>query len=618
MLRSFTVHRRCSSSLLLAIVSFVIGTVQAFEEGQRAGYTDVSANAWYAAAVSDFLAQGYLDSTKERFRPADPATRAEFLKIVVLLNGGILDDPPDRPSFDDVTEDAWYFGYLEEAAREGWLLGDGNCYGQRPCAARPDALIGRAEAAQVLWRGFGLTVRGSAPPFSDVTAGAWYAEAVQAAADRCILRGDDLTGFLRPADPVNRAEMVAMLARVDEHRTYPECAAVVKPLVPPLTSSGAAPPTASGALAPAESTSLPPPPLPAPSPAPTSTGAQVSASLFVVADPSGARSRQLLAGSISEPLLQLSLTARSAPVDVLGLTVAVEGGKLPTSVKHLLLAVLGSPPVATASAQGCSTQGSYCAVILAGALRIPPSGRVLVEVRAALHLQSEGARSGESIVLMVAPDAVIAREAEGGFLHSEDGDGTARGEVFVGAVSEGDARMKVTSAPHVVTFAKILEWRPDPPGSAGKVLTPGVREFARLAIVTVPHDNSTNDVVVDKLRFAITSAGITLDPNAFDLARSTAPEVTVPCTWGGQQASGVLSCDRLSSSAVDVEIDDGETAIFLLRGNITAADHGATLSIRLLDCSSPSTGGSCSWSDEQTTFSWVDVVPGDVLLSQWP
>lgn len=185
-----------------------------------AAYSDVAAGVWYEDAVDAFTDAGYLDASQTRFRGGDNANRAEFIKLVVELNGGILSTPPAVPSFDDVKPGAWYYGYMEEAAKEGWVKGDGNCYGSHPCYARPSANINRAEAAALIVRAFGLEWTGDAGTFVDVPAGQWYSDAVATAADHCVLQGDDATGRARPADFMNRAEMVVMLHRVDQGLTF--------------------------------------------------------------------------------------------------------------------------------------------------------------------------------------------------------------------------------------------------------------------------------------------------------------------------------------------------------------------------------------------------------------
>ena len=185
-----------------------------------AAYSDVPAGVWYEEAVEAFTDAGYLDASQTRFRGGDNANRAEFTKLVVELNGGILSTPPAVPSFDDVRPGAWYYGYMEEAAKEGWVKGDNNCYGSKPCNARPGANINRAEAAALIVRAFGLESTGDAPAFVDVPSGQWYTDVVQTAADHCVLQGDDATGRARPADFMNRAEMVVMLHRVDQGLAY--------------------------------------------------------------------------------------------------------------------------------------------------------------------------------------------------------------------------------------------------------------------------------------------------------------------------------------------------------------------------------------------------------------
>ncbi len=197
----------------VAITLTQVGTV-------FAAYSDVPNGVWFEDGVQAFTDAGYLDASQTRFRGNDNANRAEFTKLVVELNGGILSTPPAVPSFDDVKAGAWYYGYMEEAGKEGWVKGDNNCYGSHPCYARPSANINRAEAAALIVRAFGLDATGDAPSFVDVPAGQWFTSSVQTAADHCVLQGDDSTGRARPSDNMNRAEMVVMLHRVDQNLTF--------------------------------------------------------------------------------------------------------------------------------------------------------------------------------------------------------------------------------------------------------------------------------------------------------------------------------------------------------------------------------------------------------------
>ena len=206
-----------------AIAGISVSALVLTQAGITLAYSDVPSGIWYEEAVNDFVAAGYLDASQARFRGGDPALRAEFVKLVVELNGGILGTAPSVPSFDDVPVGAWYYGYMEEAAAESWVRGDGNCYGSKPCMARPGARINRAEAAALINRAFGLVGTNSAPQFVDNPTGQWYTSDIQTSADNCVLQGDDGRGTVRPGDNMNRAEMVVMLYRVDLGLQYPDC-----------------------------------------------------------------------------------------------------------------------------------------------------------------------------------------------------------------------------------------------------------------------------------------------------------------------------------------------------------------------------------------------------------
>lgn len=183
-------------------------------------YEDVEPGSWYEADVADLLQRGVLDAAQRRFRPTDPAVRAEFAKILVKLYGIEHPAAPAVASFDDTNAAAWYHPFVEEAAARGWMRGYGDCYGTRPCMLRPGAPATRAEAAAMIVRYYGLEPTGRAPVFADVPEGAWYVGEAQIAADHCILQGDDGTGLLAPERLVNRAEMVTLFARAERGLLY--------------------------------------------------------------------------------------------------------------------------------------------------------------------------------------------------------------------------------------------------------------------------------------------------------------------------------------------------------------------------------------------------------------
>jgi hypothetical protein len=202
------------------LLSLLASTVLA--ASASGSFADVPQDAWYAKAAYGLRDSGMI-ADQSHFRPADHATRAEFLKLTLGVAKRTPGTPPLLPSFDDVPKHAWYYALMEEAAKEGWVRGDGNCYGSTslttggiaPCHAYPEKGISRAEASALLVRILLLertkTVRHM---FIDVGDTDWFAYAMFSMADRCLLKGDPLTLRIRPHDRLNRAEMAVLFRRV--------------------------------------------------------------------------------------------------------------------------------------------------------------------------------------------------------------------------------------------------------------------------------------------------------------------------------------------------------------------------------------------------------------------
>jgi hypothetical protein len=225
-----------ASLLLTSLVSTAFAQTGITPGAAVTTYADVKAGVWFEEGVESFVEDGYLDATQPLFRPADPATRAEFIKLVVEMNGGILQDTPEVSSFDDVPRNRWFYAYMEEAAREGWVKGDGDCYGTHPCMAHPNDDITRAEAAVIARRAFNIRPTGDAPPFIDVDPEAWYADSIQTMADHCFMGADDVGGKVRALDLINRAEMAVMLHRIDQNLTSGSTCDWAQPASPEIHS----------------------------------------------------------------------------------------------------------------------------------------------------------------------------------------------------------------------------------------------------------------------------------------------------------------------------------------------------------------------------------------------
>ena len=181
--------------------------------GAGISFSDIAADYWaanniYALELSGII-DGYPDDT---FKPYNPITRAEFSKIVAIAMNLQLESPL-QPSFKDVAADAWYYAYVEAAAKAGFVKGDGHGY------FRPEDLISRQEVAIVLVRAMGqesaaLSRTGEATKFADdQMIKAWARGYVLVAVDEQFINGFAEDNTFKPVNNATRAESSAMVSR---------------------------------------------------------------------------------------------------------------------------------------------------------------------------------------------------------------------------------------------------------------------------------------------------------------------------------------------------------------------------------------------------------------------
>ena len=114
--------------------------------------------------------------------------------------------------FKDVSVDSWYYDAVSYVYRNGLMNGIS--------ATRfaPNAKLNRAMIAQVLYNLEGET-RSYPTVFSDVADSAWYADAVNWAADKGIVEGYG-NGKFGPEDNITREQMAAILYRYADYKGY--------------------------------------------------------------------------------------------------------------------------------------------------------------------------------------------------------------------------------------------------------------------------------------------------------------------------------------------------------------------------------------------------------------
>ncbi|MHB8106587.1 MAG: ABC transporter substrate-binding protein [Candidatus Cryosericum sp.] len=136
-------------SVVVAIV-MVIAVCSPVLTANAAGFKDVAASYWaydeITALASKKVLAGYADGT---FKPEGKVTREEFAKMIVVAKGLALLKPA-KPTFTDVAASRWSYGYVEAAAKAGYIQGiGGGKFG-------PTAQIKRQDMAVLLVRVLGM------------------------------------------------------------------------------------------------------------------------------------------------------------------------------------------------------------------------------------------------------------------------------------------------------------------------------------------------------------------------------------------------------------------------------------------------------------------------------
>ena len=111
-----------------------------------------------------------------------------------------IPEPAANP-FTDVSANAWYYDAVL------WAVENGVTNGTSATTFSPDVTVSRAQMVTFLWRAYGAPRASGSNPFTDVSADAWYYDAVLWAVANGITNGTSATTF-SPDAPVTRSQAV--------------------------------------------------------------------------------------------------------------------------------------------------------------------------------------------------------------------------------------------------------------------------------------------------------------------------------------------------------------------------------------------------------------------------
>ncbi|MCC8169465.1 MAG: S-layer homology domain-containing protein [Oscillospiraceae bacterium] len=133
-------------------------------------------------------------------------TRAEVTKIVSVLSGGYDASEKYPSSYNDVTEELWYYNVIGYASANGWVKGyldNSFC---------PENTITRGEFAAVIVRYLEAEPT-SGTRFTDTDEDAWYTGYITALADMGLVKGYT-DGTYQPDREITRAEGITLINRM--------------------------------------------------------------------------------------------------------------------------------------------------------------------------------------------------------------------------------------------------------------------------------------------------------------------------------------------------------------------------------------------------------------------
>lgn len=166
-------------------------------------------NSW----AKDYILTAYMNNwmdgmSPDSFAPDSAMTRAQAAAILVRMLG-LTPDVNSTTGFDDC-KGSWAEGYINTAREHNIVTGiGGNLFS-------PDSPVTREQIARMLNNVLGYTSSVGTTVFNDVSkeSNSWSFDAISALSEKNIITGYS-DGSFKPANNVTRAEMTAMITRID-------------------------------------------------------------------------------------------------------------------------------------------------------------------------------------------------------------------------------------------------------------------------------------------------------------------------------------------------------------------------------------------------------------------
>ncbi|WNQ13876.1 S-layer homology domain-containing protein [Paenibacillus aurantius] len=164
---------------------------------------------WAQNEIASTVHKGWLNGMEPGlFSPDGPLTRAQAAAVLRRVGNGLSPSADASTLFRDVPQNHW------AGADIVWAYTEGVIDGTAPGLYEPEAPLTREQLAAMLARWYSLPSKGTAS-FSDVSPGRWSANSIAAVQENGLVNGFE-DGTFRPAEPLTRAQMAAVLDRLSK------------------------------------------------------------------------------------------------------------------------------------------------------------------------------------------------------------------------------------------------------------------------------------------------------------------------------------------------------------------------------------------------------------------
>ncbi len=347
--------------------------------------------------------------------------------------------------------------------------------------------------------------------------------------------------------------------------------------------------------------------------------------LWVTEDSVTPQNHLLLGGTITPALLRLRMRSDGESIDVHQLR--IDG--VTNDIDSLLFFRLspgqtfdpvGSQPFAQATNGQCpeQSQSRVCAVLSLSTLVIQPNQEAVIVIAAKMKTDQLGGISGHGLTLSLSTatdtsgHAVDARGISSvQDLSQNNGDAAATGEVFIGTSSPA-ANREILGRTDDTTMAEISSIS-NGATDHETFIPSGSATIGAFTISAYPHGNTfqgSKDVVLKTMTFQVSAQNVQIDPASYRLITKDNPSSTLPCSAAGTTGTITVTCSGIDAGSLQSHVNQGQWVIYQLLANVTNTQIGSgtsSLSVTLPILGTRSQTNSILWSDQTTTFTWVDI-----------